>query len=220
MLLLPFTNESSRVTVTSDLPHRWLTISPNRQGFRVTAEYKMAATTLLTAEQFLELPSSRWAELIDGVVIEMSPPGGQHGWHQARVIRVLGRAEESGAGYVCGELGCVIRRRPDAVRAADVAFIRRERVGPGGIPRGFWEGAPDLAVEIVSPYDRPGEIQTKIREWIEAGALQVWVLYGETRTVHLVRSLLERVTLTGDEVLEGGDAVPGFSCRVSELFDP
>src|SRR6266511_3713234 len=127
----------------------------------------MATTTpLLTAEQFLELPSSRWSELIDGVIVEMSPPGGPHGWHQARVITVLNRAQESGAGYVVGELGCVLRH-PDAVRAPDAAFIRRERVLGSALPEGFWEGAPDLAVEVVSPNDRPGEIQTKIREWIE-----------------------------------------------------
>ena len=66
--------------------------------------------------------------------------------------------------------------------------------------------------------DRPGEIQTKIREWIEAGARQVWVLYEDSRTVHFVRSLQDRVTLRADGGLAGGDAVPGFSCRVSELF--
>src|SRR5689334_1159492 len=91
--------------------------------------HEMATTMpLLTAEQFLEHPSSRWAELIDGVIIEMSPPGGEHGQRQARLIRLLGRAEDSGTGVVVGELGCIIRRNPDAVRAPDVAFIRKEHI--------------------------------------------------------------------------------------------
>jgi Uma2 family endonuclease len=175
-------------------------------------------TTLLTAEQFLTLPSSRWSELIDGVVVEVSPPGAEHGHRQSTVSRVLGRAEEAGVGYVFGELGCVIRHNPDAVRAPDAAFIRRERLPTGNIPKGFWDGAPDLAVEIVSPYDRPGEIQTKVREWVEAGARQVWVLYEEDHSVHVVRSLQDRVTFSAEDTLEGGDAVPGFSCRVAELF--
>jgi Uma2 family endonuclease len=174
---------------------------------------------LLTAEQFRDLSVSQRCELIDGVLIETSLAGGAHSRRQARVIRVLGRAEDSGVSFVYGELGCTIRRKPDAVRAPDAAFLRAERLPGGEMPEGFWEGAPDLVVEIVSPGDRPGEIQTKIREWIEAGARQVWVLYGETRTAHVVRSLQDRVTLAADELIEGGDAVPGFSCRVSEFFD-
>jgi Uma2 family endonuclease len=176
-------------------------------------------TTLLTAEAFRELAIPQPSELVDGVVVENSPAGGPHSRRQARVIRVLGRAEDSGAGFVFGELGCTIRRQPDTVRAPDVAFLRAERLPDGEMPEGYWEGAPDLVVEIVSPGDRAGEILTKIREWIEAGARQVWVLYGESRIVHVVRSLQDRVTLGGDEILDGGDAIPGFLCRVSELFD-
>jgi len=180
----------------------------------------MATTTkLLTAEEFWELASSRWCELIDGVVVEMSPPGGEHGREQMRVGRVLFRAEDAGVGYVLGEVGFIVRRNPDVVRAPDVAFIRKERVPATGIPKAFWEGAPDLVVEIISPSDRPGEMQTKIREWIEAGARQVWAVYLDRQTVQVVRSLQDRVTLNADDILDGGDAVPGFSCRVAELFD-
>jgi Uma2 family endonuclease len=176
-------------------------------------------TTLLTAEEFLKLPSSRWTELIDGVVVEMSPPAGGHGMRQARIIRVLGRAEDAGVGRVIGELGCVIRRDPDAVRAPDVAFIRQERVPESGLPEGsYWEGAPDLVVEIVSPNDRPGEILTKTREWLDAGARQVWIVYPGSRTVHVVRSPQERIVLTEEDAIDGGDAVPGFSCRVADFF--
>ena len=117
-----------------------------------------------------------------------------------------------------GELGCIIRRNPDAVPAPHVAFIRAERIPASGIPKGFWDGAPDLAVELVSPGDRPGEIQTKIREWVESGARQVWVVYESTETVQVVYSLQERVDLSADDTLEGGEAVPGFSCKVAELF--
>ena len=62
-------------------------------------------------------------------------------------------------------------------------------------------------------------MQTKIREWIEAGARQVWAVYLDRQTVQVVRSLQDRVTLNADDILDGGDAVPGFSCRVAELFD-
>jgi Uma2 family endonuclease len=176
-------------------------------------------TKLLTAEEYLLHPSSRWSELIDGVIVEMSPPGGEHGLRQVTVSRVLCRAQDSGVGRVLADFGCTIRRNPDVVRAPDVAFFRKERIPASGIPKGFWEGAPDLVIEIVSPGDRPGEIQIKIREWIEAGARQVWVVYEDSRTVNVVRSMQDRVTLSAEDTLDGGDAVPGFSCRVSELFE-
>src|SRR5690349_19281565 len=105
----------------------------------------MATTTpLLTAEEFFKSPSSRSSELIDGVIIEMSPPGMEHGWQQMTVGSVLRRAQMAGVGYVFGEFGCVIRRNPDAVRAPDVAFVRKERVPQSGFPIGYWEGAPYL----------------------------------------------------------------------------
>ncbi len=173
---------------------------------------------LLTAEEYALLPECDRTELIDGVVVEVSPPGGEHGHSQLVIGSVLRRAELSGAGYVFGEIGCIIRRNPDLVRAPDVAFIRKERIPASGIPKSFWNGAPDLAIEIVSPWDRPGEIQTKIREWIEAGARQVWVVYEDTRTVHVIRSLQDRVILSPEDTVDGADAVPGFSCQVAELF--
>lgn len=177
------------------------------------------ATQLLTAEEYAALDAPPWSELIDGVVVELSPPGGGHGLRQAKLIGLLRDAGAGAHGVVLGEIGCRIRRRPDTVRAPDVAFIRAERVPLTGIPEGFWEGAPDLVVEIVSPSDRPGEIQTKIREWLEAGAQQVWVLYYANRTVEIVRSLLDRISLGPTDTLDGGDVVPGFLCRVADLFD-
>jgi Uma2 family endonuclease len=176
------------------------------------------ATTQLTAEQYWELPGNRWTELIDGVIVDVSPPGGVHGNVQVRIGSLFLPSEQRGLGRVVAETGFIIRRRPDVVRSADVAFIRTERLPGGALPTAFFEGAPDLVVEIVSPYDRPGEVLTKTREWIEAGARQVWNVYPEERRVEVVRSMQDRVSLTAEDTLDGGDAVPGFSCRVSELF--
>src|SRR5437016_2195742 len=138
------------------------------------------ATTRLTAEQYLELPSRRWSELFDGVAVDVSPPNYEHGYEQLTIGLLLREAQGRGVGYACGELGCIIRRNPDTVRAPVLAFIKKERLGPSGRPpnpKAFFEGSPDLVVEIASPSDRPGEIQTKIREWMQAGATLVWVVY-------------------------------------------
>jgi Uma2 family endonuclease len=175
------------------------------------------AVTLLTAEDLERLGSDCRCELIDGVLVEMPPVGGPHARITTTLIVLLHPVAHV-LGELYTELGCILARNPDRVRAPDVAFIRMERIPPEGEPRGFWEIAPDLVVEVVSPNDTPAEIQLKVREWIEAGVRLVWVVYPDTRTVSVVRSLLDREELTSDDTLDGGEVLPGFSCRVAEVF--
>jgi Uma2 family endonuclease len=79
--------------------------------------------------------------------------------------------------------------------------------------------APDVVIEVVSPYDTRAEIQAKIRDWIEAEARLVLYVYPDTRTVHAIRSLTDRQELTISDVLDLGDILPGFSFPVADLFD-
>lgn len=179
----------------------------------------MAQTVeLLTADDLLKMPNLR-CELIDGVLIEMSPPGNVHARRVAKVMRILLRAEDAGLGLAFDEGGFVLRRTPDTVRAPDAYFMRLNRVSPSGPPAGFWDQPPDLLVEVVLPHDTPTEIQTKVHEWIEFGVRLVWVVYPDNRRVDVIRSLQQRYALTEEDTLEGGDVLPGFSCSVSELFE-
>lgn len=183
----------------------------------------MAKTaTLLTAEDAEKLPSEVRCELIDGVLIEMPPTTMEHGRSEGKASALLiNHVAPWGLGEVLtGNPGFILRRNPDTVRAPDVAFIRAGRFPAGRLPRrGFAEIAPDLVVEVISPSDTPAEVQAKVRDWIEAWVRIVWVMYPEQRTVHVIRSLQERLILDESAVLDGGDVVPGFSCRVAELFD-
>jgi Uma2 family endonuclease len=104
------------------------------------------------------------------------------------------------------------------VRAPDLAFIRRERIPVAGIPRGFWPGAPDLAVEVISPGDTYTEVEEKVNEWLSAGTRMVLVLNPRTRMVTIYTSPAEVVRLAESDTLDGGEVLPGFSCRVTELF--
>ena len=180
----------------------------------------MATTTrFLTAEEFFELPSSRWCELIDGVPIETMPSG----WEATGIagtitIRLGIFVEPRRLGRVLTEPGVILRRNPDAVRAPDVAFVQADRIPAGGLPKAFSEIVPDLIVEVVSPSNTAAEIQGKVREWIEAGARLVWVVYPVSRTVEVIRSLLDRETLSPGDTLDGGAVLPGFSCPVEEIF--
>ncbi len=104
------------------------------------------------------------------------------------------------------------------VRAPDVSFTRKERI-PGGRPgSGFGSVAPDLCVEIISPSERPADIADKRRDYFDSGASVVWHVFPEMQSVTVWTSRAEARTLSGEDVLDAGDLLPGFSCRVSDIF--
>ncbi|MBM2809452.1 MAG: hypothetical protein HW416_211 [Chloroflexi bacterium] len=174
----------------------------------------------MTAEEFEQHPSSRWAELVDGVVIELMPAAPPHGIIAATIALLLGNfVRPRHVGTVLVEGGFIIRRNPDTVRGPDVAFIRAERMPTAPAPRGFWELAPDLVVEIISPSNTRAEVQTKIREYLEAGVPLVWSVDPDARTVEVVHSLYDRVLLSEDDVIHSDDVILGFSCPIREIFE-
>jgi Uma2 family endonuclease len=116
------------------------------------------------------------------------------------------------------ETGFRLASDPDTVRAPDVAFVIKTRVEEVGEFEGFWPGAPDLAVEVISPGDSYTEVEEKVEEYLQAGARAVWVVDPRRRTITVYRSLTDITILTENDTLEGGDLIPGFSCRVAEVF--
>jgi Uma2 family endonuclease len=104
------------------------------------------------------------------------------------------------------------------VRAPDVAFIAKQNL-PSNMPsEAFWPGAPDLAVEVLSPDDRTGEVDEKIDAWLTAGCLAVWIVDPKLQTVTVYQSQRVVVTYTTGQSLDGGEVIPGFGCKVDELF--
>lgn len=174
-----------------------------------------------TAETLLHLPDDGYRyELVGGQLVRDSPAGGEHGLIAFRLGRLLGNwAHERQAGVVlAAETGFKLRTDPDTVRAPDVSFVSHERVPGEGVPRGFWEGAPDLAVEVLSPEDRMVDVLAKVRDYLEAGVRQVWIVAPQSHTVAIYRSLRDVRVLAEDDVLAGEDPVDGFRCSLQELF--
>jgi Uma2 family endonuclease len=177
--------------------------------------------TLTTADELLVMPDDGFRyELIRGEIRRMPPAGSEHGAVVVNIAVVVAQfVKAHGLGVVFGaETGFKIASEPDTVRAPDLAFVRRERIPEGGIPRGFWPGAPDLAVEVVSPGDTYTEVEEKVHDWLNAGTRMVLVLNPRTRTVTIYLSHTDVVRLTEADTLDGGEVLPGFSCRVAELF--
>jgi Uma2 family endonuclease len=123
-----------------------------------------------------------------------------------RNVNVPGPGESSGH---CAD--------PDTVRAADAAFLSRDRAA-NSPPSGYLTLAPDLVVEVVSPNDGDGEIQAKVSDWLTAGSRLVWVIdpgrkravvYREDGSVDLLGHL---------DALRGEGVLPGFSCPLAEVW--
>jgi Uma2 family endonuclease len=176
---------------------------------------------LVTADELLAMPDDGYCyELVKGEVIRMPPPGHEHGLVAMNIAGSLYQhVKRNDLGKVyAAETGFLIERNPDTVRAPDSAFIRRERLEAAGQVTGYFAGAPDLCVEVVSPSDSIGYIEEKVTEWLAAGSRMIWVVSPKLRTVTVYRSLSDIVTLTENEILDGGDVIPGFSLAVIEIF--
>jgi Uma2 family endonuclease len=167
-----------------------------------------------------EVPGKR-LELIDGAVVEVPGAGALRIAIVVLFLKHLGRFVEQhdlGLAFPTG-LAYVLRRNPDQVRIPDVSFVAWDSVPPEGVPEGFWEGPPTLAVEVVSPYDRADDIHNRVQDYLDAGTRQVWVLWPQTRSVSVYRPDADTREPGPDATLDGDDVLPGFTVRVGDLFD-
>ncbi|MCE9554217.1 MAG: Uma2 family endonuclease [Planctomycetes bacterium] len=182
----------------------------------------MSTTTPMTAEQLIHLHSDGRCELVAGELHMMSPSGWKHGRIVGRIHGLLwNHVSQNKLGEVFGaETGFWIGRDPDTVRAPDVAFIARENLPEKDPAEAFWPGAPDLAVEVVSPGDSPREVKEKSEAWIAAGVKLLWVVDPKFECVTVCRSASDVETKAGSDVLEGGEVVRGFRCSVADIFAP
>lgn len=175
----------------------------------------------MTAEELLRMPDDGFRyELIRGELKKMVPAGSNHGRIAVNVAVHLAqyvRANNLGRVYAA-ETGFRLALDPDTVRAPDVAFIRQERIEEVGEVEGYWPGAPDLAVEVISPGDLYTEVEEKVFTWLEAGTRLVVVVDPRRHTVTVYRGKGDIRVLTEGELLRGEDVVPGWEVAVEELF--
>jgi Uma2 family endonuclease len=173
----------------------------------------------MTAEDLLRLnlPNKR-TELVRGILVVREPAGYQHGDVAARlVVAIANHVNAHGLGRVfAAETGFTLTRSPDTVRAPDVAFITATRL-PDPPPRGFAELAPDLAVEVLSPDDRPGEVLAKVADWLNAGTRLVWVVDPVRVIARVYRADGSESVLSETDALRGEDLLPGFEYQLSVI---
>src|SRR5881628_3691553 len=152
---------------------------------------------LMTADELLRthVPDKR-TELVRGVLVVREPAGSRHGLVTMNLGAELAvYVKQTGAGGVyAAETGFKLTTNPDTVRA------------------------PDLAVEVLSPGDRPGEVLAKVADWLSAGTRLVWVLDPERRLARVYRHDGSETIVTAEGALAGEDVLPGFSCSLVSIL--
>lgn len=178
-------------------------------------------TKLMTADDLWQMPGNgRYYELVKGELRSMPPSGGEHGEVTINLTGPMwthATTEDLGK-IVAAETGFVLVRDPDTVRGSDIAFIRKDRIPAGGLPKKYIPFAPDVAVEVVSPTDRMAEVEEKVAEWLAAGTKLVWVVLPKRRVIKVYRSITDVTILTDKDELDGGDVMPGFRLPVARVF--
>jgi Uma2 family endonuclease len=176
-----------------------------------------------TPEDLLKMPDGDRYELVDGNLVERdmsfwsSYVGGVlYGllWLHSREKK-LGWVAPEGTSYQC------FADAPNRVRRADVSFLRADRLSlQQATEEGHLRIVPDLVTEVISPNDRAYEVEVKVNEWLAAGVRLLWVVNPPVRQVRVHRGDGTVEVVKEGEQLSGEDVVPGFSCRVGELFQP
>ena len=180
----------------------------------------------ISVEEFLELAQrpeyqDRRLELVEGEIVEMSKPTGEHGEITGWLyLKIASYVYENNLGrVVVGDTGFIFKRSPggrDIVRGLDIAFISKAKA-PDPLPRELIEFAPDLAVEVISPGNSADDIHNKVRELLKAGTPLIWLVHSRTRTV-VAHTAAGSVTYEESDTLSGGDVLPGFEVGVGDIF--
>jgi Uma2 family endonuclease len=176
---------------------------------------------LYTADDLLEISArdgNRY-ELIHGRLHVMAPAGDLHGSYAMGLgARMYTHADDNDLGIVfAAETGFVLETAPDHVRAPDAAFVSKARLSQK-LTGKYFSGAPDIAVEVVSPNDTVSEVQDKIQDWLTHGSRLVWVVDPRSRTLTVYRPDGTANVLKAVDTLDGEDVLPEFSFPLSRLF--
>jgi Uma2 family endonuclease len=176
---------------------------------------------LITVEEYArQADDGRKTELVRGRIVEVPQPKPLHGYLCGRVSRMLGNfVEDRGLGRVLtNDAGIVTECNPDTVRGADVAYYSYQRLPKGPLPKSYLEVAPELAIEIRSPDDRWKDIRKKVAEYLTIGVTTVVVIDLEPKKVHVYSADREDEALSGDDVLQLPDVLPGFSLPLPQIL--
>ncbi len=176
----------------------------------------------MTVDDLYAMPEDEQKhELQAGWLVSEPLPGTRHGRVAARIVALLDHhVRPRRLGVILGnDTGFILARSPDTVRGPDVSFVSRSRYEALTDPEKAFPGAPDLAVEVLSPTNTQASMHGKVADYLAAGTRCVWVVDPEEETIAVYRSLLSPQTLSPGETLEVEDILPGFRVDVAVVFE-
>lgn len=182
----------------------------------------MIAKTLMSAEAFAKTgEETDGCELVRGELVRMPPPKGKHGAACINAGFLLKTyTKVIGHGTVLGnDTGLITERGPDTVRGVDLMVYLNPSWAGKEIPEDYLTEPPNLAVEVRSPDQSWKQLLEKVTEYLNRGVPLVWVIDPNTRRVHVFQPDQEPQVYAGDNHLDGGTILPGFRCKVAELFE-
>lgn len=172
----------------------------------------------MTLAEFEAAAEDSHDELSRGMLVREPVPGARHARVAGRLYEALAaHVASTGGGESFVDCGFLLHEEPPTLRLPDVAWISPERL-PEDVPVGPWRIAPDLAVEVVSPTNRVGDMRARVLDYLEAGTRHVWVIDPETRSALVYRSRIDIRLLAGDDDLAAEDLLPGFRLHLPTLF--
>ena len=179
----------------------------------------VATKRLITADELLAMPERNCRyELVKGELITLPIEGATHGLVAAQVVmEIAAFVKARNLGKVFIRTGFILATNPDTVRGPDVSFVSNERLVDGN-PWGYFTGAPDLAVEVVSPNDTSTEISEKVTEYLAAGTQLVAVVDPDVGTITKHHAQGNITRLSENDTLALDDIMPGFECAAAEIF--
>ena len=177
------------------------------------------ATNLLSWEAFEQLPDDGMhLEVIEGELITLPPPKSGHSIIAANAATLLMPLQDQGLGRVFSEAGYKLSEDPATWIQPDVSFLGMERVAATD-PDGYFLGAPELAIEMVSPSETARTLNRKVDALLAAGSLAVWVVYPDERKVRVFLSDGTSYRLDPEDVLSLAGFLPGWEVPVAKLFE-
>jgi len=186
----------------------------------MTATIEQTRAKVWTDEEFMALPDDgNCYEIVNGELVNVGNSGMEHGnigIFLGGLIEIFVRQHRLG---VTCDSSTAFKLKAGNKRSPDVSFVGKERlIGLTRLPKGFFEGAPDLAVEIISPGNTFEEIHTKIEEYFESGTKLLWVIHPDEKFVLVYHSPQPDCLLKSNDILDGEDVILNFKVSVSELF--
>ncbi len=181
----------------------------------------VATRQLMTEAEFAEIDTPGRHDLVDGELWSMPPTRIPHSRYSTRLIGALAHhVEQQGGGEVfTTELGYVLDLDRRTILCPDISFVCSDRVPPDE-STGFYDGAPDLAVEVISESEGPRQVQTKVARYLSAGTTLVWCVYPPLKQVVVYHHDLPPRILNVEDTLNAEPVIPGFALPLSDLFRP